>query len=150
MPDPFREITKDEVIRLLPLWDAGDFLGLPGERGGTANPAAVVDTTRGRFFLKRRNPRYSAPEMLRHDHALMEHLAAKDFPAPLALPSHDGRRWVEVDRDAFELYPYIPGGPHDPSDLAEIEEAGRCLAAFHAAMASRTSSIETALSLTCS
>jgi homoserine kinase type II len=115
VPDPFREITEAEVRRLLPLWDAGEFAGLPGERGGTANPAVVVETLEGRLFLKRRNPRYSAPEVLRHDHALMEHLAAKGFPAPLALRSRDGRRWTEAD--------------------GEIEKAGRCLAAFHAATA---------------
>ena len=133
MPDPFREISEAEVHALLPHWDVGAFVGLPGERGGTANPAVVVDTSQGRFFVKRRNPRYAALEMLHHDHALMEHLAGKRYPTPLAVVSREGRRWVEADGDVFELYPYMPGDPHDPSDLAEVEAAGRALAAFHKA-----------------
>ena len=133
MPDPFREISQEEARALLPLWDAGEFVGLPGERGGTANPSAAVDTTTGRVFLRRRNPRYSEPEMLAHDHALMEHLASREFPAPLALESRAGRRWAEVEGDVFELNPYMPGEKHDPTSHAQIAAAGKALAKFHAA-----------------
>ena len=89
----------------------------------------------GRYFLKRRNPRYCAPAVLRHDHALMEHLAAKGLCTPLALVSRAGSRWVELDNRIYELYPYMPGAPHDPDSEAEIAEAGRQLAAFHKAAA---------------
>jgi len=106
---------------------------LPGEGGGSANPAVVVETAGGRFFLKRRNPRYSAPEMLRHDHALMEHLSAKGLPTPLALLTRDGERWAEADRKVYELYPYLPGKAYDRTSEAQLREAGRRLADFHRA-----------------
>jgi Ser/Thr protein kinase RdoA (MazF antagonist) len=126
-------VDEGEVRRVLPSWDVGRLLGLPGERGGTANPAVVVDTERGRYFLKRRNPRYAAPAFLRHDHALMEHLAAKGLCTPLALPSNTGRRWAEAAGRIYELYPYMPGEAHDPSSEEQLAEAGRQLAAFHRA-----------------
>ena len=135
MPDPFREITKTEARGLLAHWDVGEFVALPGERGGTANPAVVIDTDLGRYFLKRRNPRYCAPEALRHDHALMAHLAAQAFPCPLACVSRGGGRWIDIDGDVFELYPYMPGERHDPTRLAQIEAAGEALARFHCATA---------------
>jgi Ser/Thr protein kinase RdoA (MazF antagonist) len=126
-------LHEDEVRRVLPLWDVGGLVGLPGERGGTANPAVVVDTPAGRFFLKRRNPRYSAPEMLRHDHALMEHLARKGLCTPLAAPTREGPRWAVVEGQVYELYPYLPGAAHDPESEAQLREAGGKLAEFHAA-----------------
>lgn len=126
-------LTEDEVRRLLPRWDVGDLLRLPAEGGGSANPAAVVETEGGRFFLKRRNPRYSAPEILRHDHALMEHLSAKGLPTPLARPTREGRRWSEVDGQVYELYPYLAGEAYDPTSEMQLREAGRRLAEFHRA-----------------
>lgn len=126
-------VTEAEVRRVLPLWDVGELSCLPGERGGTANPAVVVVIESGRYFLKRRNPRYSAPEVLRHDHALMAHLAAKGLCTPLGVVCREGRRWVEVGDRVYELYPYMPGDPHDPRDEAQLTEAGRQLAAFHRA-----------------
>jgi len=126
-------VGEDEARRVLANWDVGELVGFPGERGGTANPAVVVDTAAGRFFLRRRNPRYSGPEMLRHDHALMEHLAAKWVCTPLAALSRSGQRWADVAGRIYELYPYLPGEPHDPQSEAQIRDAGRALALFHRA-----------------
>jgi len=132
-----RDLTvgEDEARQVLAHWDVGGIVAFPGERGGTANPAVVLDTAAGRFFLKRRNPRYSAPEMLRHDHALMEHLAAQGLCTPLALRSREGRRWVESGSGLYELYPYMPGEPHDPTSEAQVRDAGVALARFHQAAA---------------
>ncbi|MBM3497838.1 MAG: hypothetical protein FJX74_04120 [Armatimonadetes bacterium] len=126
-------IGEGEALRVLGHWDVGELLGFPGERGGTANPAVVVDTAAGRLFLKRRNPRYAAPEMLRHDHALMEHLARKGLCTPLPLPTRAGGRWAVTEEGVYELHPYLPGGPHDATSEAQVREAGRALARFHAA-----------------
>ncbi len=133
MPELSLYVDEAEVRRALPHWDVGALSRLPGERGGTANPAVVVETGSARYFLKRRNPRYSSPESLLHDHALMEHLAGKGLCTPLALPSRTGCRWAETEGHVYELYPYMPGAPHDPESDAQIAEAGRQLAAFHQA-----------------
>ncbi len=127
------QVTEDEALRVLGNWDVHEVLGFPGERGGTANPAVVLDTTAGRLFVKRRNPRYSAPEMVHHDHALMEHLASKGLCTPLALRTRRGQRWARTDAGVYELYPYLPGEPHDPSSEAQVREAGRALARLHEA-----------------
>lgn len=128
------ELTPLEALSVLPQWDVGQPLGFPGERGGTANPAVVVDTTAGRFFLKRRNPRYSAPEMVRHDHELMAYLLSKGIPIPKPISTREGGQWVERSGAIYELYPYIYGNPHDPSSIEQVESAGRALALFHRAV----------------
>ncbi len=133
MPELSLWVDEGEVRRVLPSWDVGRLLGFPGERGGTANPAVVVDTERGRYFLKCRNLRYAAPAFLRHDHALMEHLADKGLCTPLALRSNTGRRWAGAAGQVYELYPYMPGEAHEPSSEEQLAEAGRQLAAFHQA-----------------
>ena len=126
-------LTDDEACRALRAWDVGELLAFPGERGGTANPAVVLDATAGRFFLKRRNPRYSAPEVLRHDHALLAHLAAAGLPTPVARTTRGGEQWSATDEGVYELYPYLPGAAHDPTSEAQVRQAGRALARFHEA-----------------
>jgi len=55
---------------------------------------------------------------------------------PLAVLARSGKRWVVVNGDTYELYPYRPGRPHDRHSLAEIQVVGAGLAEFHLAAAS--------------
>ncbi|MGQ9732203.1 MAG: phosphotransferase enzyme family protein [Candidatus Zipacnadales bacterium] len=131
-------LSEAEVVRVLPYWDVGALLSVSTEGSGTANPAVVIETAAGRFFLKRRHPRYSMPQQLHHDHALMEHLANKGLCTPLAVRARNGQRWVEVEGYVYELYPYMPGEVHDPHNKEQVREAGRVLARLHRATESFT------------
>jgi len=68
------------------------------------------------------------------DHALMEHLAPSVVPTPLAVPTDQGRRWLRLGEDIYEVYPYHPGGPHDRRSSAQLAAAGRALARYHRAV----------------
>ena len=126
-------ITRAEAERVLARYDVGAARGQTVSGGGTANANLVVDTDDGRFFLRRRNPKYQQREFVAFDHALMEHLSRAGLCTPLAVVSREGRRWVELDGQVYELYPFLPGGPHDPHSEAEVRDAALALAQFHRA-----------------
>ncbi len=100
---------------------------------GTANPAVIVVTTRGQFFLKRRNPRYSSAGQMSFDHAVIRHLAQAGLPVVTPVRTISGSRWCTTDDGTYELYPLVTGEQPREGDLAQIAAAGRTLAAFHLA-----------------
>jgi Ser/Thr protein kinase RdoA (MazF antagonist) len=106
-----RAIEPDELEAVLAHYPVGDLIAPPESGGGTANANLKIRTASGAYFLKRRNPRYAQPGFVAFDHALMEHLARYRVATPLALISRQGRRWVEISRGVYELFPSHPGGP---------------------------------------
>jgi homoserine kinase type II len=111
----------------------GGLVAPPGPGGGTANANLKILTASGAYFLKRRNPKYAQESFVAFDHALMEHLAPYAVATPLAVVSDQGRRWLRLGDDVYELLPYHRGGPHDRHSLAQLASAGRALARFHRA-----------------
>jgi len=128
-----REVTPDELAGVLAGYALGPLLAPPEPGGGTANANVTIETAEGRYFLKRRNAKYSRREFVAFDHRLMEHLHEAGVGTPLAIRSRQGERWLERDGYVYELFPYRPGGPHDRQSAAQVAEAGRRLAAFHRA-----------------
>ncbi len=122
-----------EANHALARWDlqvSADELA-PGS--GTANASVILRTPRGKLLLKRRNPRYDREEWVRFEHALMEHLRAREMPTPLALPTSEGARWARLDDSVYELYPYIEGEEHVAGNAKQIASAGEMLARFQEA-----------------
>jgi Ser/Thr protein kinase RdoA (MazF antagonist) len=130
-----RPITADDVASVLERYEVGRALDPPRPAGGTANTNCRIVTDRGQFVLRRRNPKYAVPAYVAFDHQLMEHLARRGVPTPLAVCSRSGKRWVVVNGDTYELYPFRPGRAHDRGSLAEIRAAASALAHFHEAAA---------------
>jgi homoserine kinase type II len=127
-------MAAEEIAAVLAHYDVGAVAATVTHGGGTANTNVVLSTQRGEFFLKRRNPSYAAEGYVAFDHRLMEHLAPHGVGTPLALVSRAGTRWIRLDGRVYELYPFMPGHPHDRRSLAQIAAAGRALAAFHRAV----------------
>ena len=126
-------IAPAELADVLAAYDIGPLHSPPSPGSGTANASLVLETASGRFFLKRRNPKYAQPEFVRFDHRLMEHLHPYGIGTPLAFPTVLGSRWLEREGAVYELFPYQAGEPHDRHSRAQLAEAGRSLAAFHGA-----------------
>jgi Ser/Thr protein kinase RdoA (MazF antagonist) len=102
--------------------------------GGTAGKCWRVRAGGGRYFLRRRGPRTSAPEALVFDHGLRRHLVACDMPTAAPLPTAAGVTWVSLDGGAYELYPFVEGRAFRGGE-AELAETARSLARFHQAAA---------------
>jgi homoserine kinase type II len=125
--------TLSEIEAVLAHFSVGTLTEPPGPGGGTANANVVIETTTGRFFLKRRNPKYADPAFVAFDHRLMEHLARYAVPTPLAIPTREGERWLAMDGAIYEFYPFRTGLPHNLRSLPQIAAAGRALADYHRA-----------------
>lgn len=131
-----RPITADDAACVLERYEVGRAVEAPRPAGGTANTNCLITTDRGRFVLRRRNPKYAVPAYVAFDHQLMEHLARRDVPTPRAVCARSGARWVVIGADTYELYPFRPGRPHHRDSLDEIRTAAAALARFHLAAAS--------------
>jgi homoserine kinase type II len=126
-------LPPETLAAVLGEYAVGALRSVPRPGGGTANANWTLDTNGGTYFLKRRNPKYSAREYVAFDHRLMEHLAPSGLGTPLAVPTRQGTRWLEREGAVYELFPFQPGAAHDPSSQAQLTAAGRRLAAFHRA-----------------
>jgi Ser/Thr protein kinase RdoA (MazF antagonist) len=102
--------------------------------GGTAGKCWHVRAGGGRYFLRRRGPRTSAPEALAFDHGLRRHLVACDVPAAAPLVAASGETWVPLDGGVYELYLFVEGRAFRGGE-AELAETARALARFHQAAA---------------
>ncbi len=102
--------------------------------GGTAGKCWRVTAAAGRYFLRRRGPRTSAPEALAFDHGLRRHLLASGVPTAAPLTAASGETWVARDGSAYELYPFVEGRAFRGGE-AELAETARALARFHQAAA---------------
>lgn len=86
-----------------------------------------------RYFLRRRNSKYSEEAQVAFDHALMAHLAAAGIRGPDPIPAQDGRRHVRRGKHAYELHRYLDGKPVDWSRLGHLQVVGTSLRQFHQA-----------------
>jgi Ser/Thr protein kinase RdoA (MazF antagonist) len=140
-----RGLRPDEVAAILAFYPGvGTLRRLEVAGGGTASLNYLVQTTTGRYFLRRRNPRYTAESCVAFDHCLLEYLAARGLPVvpacPVAGDSQGGWlaarecRWLRRRPDeVVELYPWREGWRFDPHNPAQLAAAGRALGRFHAA-----------------
>jgi len=132
MSDARPQISYAEASQVLKSYNLGALQFLrPG--AGTANPAVIAVTTKGQFFVKRRNPRYDSKEQLSYDHGVVQHLARAGLPVTPSLRTNSGSRWVTGERGVHEVYPLVQGKPHMPGRSEQIRAAGSTLAALHLA-----------------
>lgn len=126
-------LSPETVEEVLSQYEVGGLTAPPRHGGGTANANVTVETLSGKYFLKRRNPKYARREYVVYDHRLMEHLAPFGLGTPLATPTRHGERWLEWGDFVYELYPYQEGETPETVSLAQLTAAGERLAAFHRA-----------------
>ncbi len=123
-------LSDKGIGKLLAAWPVGRFV-FARTQAGTANPATIVVTGHGQFFLKQRNPRYCDPGQLTYDHSVIRHLARAGLPVTPPVKTTEGSRWLNEDGTIYELYPLVEGEQHRPGDLQQIAAAGALLARLH-------------------
>jgi len=128
-----RAITSEELHAVLARYAIGALIAPPAPAGGTANANLKLSAASGEYFLRRRNPRYSAEDFVAFDHALMTHMARYNVRTPRAVASRSGKTWVRIGEAVYELFHCQPGGPHDRHSMAQLASAGRALAGYHRA-----------------
>jgi homoserine kinase type II len=98
---------------------------------GFVNENWVLETSRGRFFLKRRHPRLRRRRLVRAQHELITRLRNSGFPAPAIVPTTAGSTFLVLKGELYEIQVYIDGQPYQHQRLAHLEEAALTLARYH-------------------
>jgi homoserine kinase type II len=122
---------EHELQRVLGYYDLGDLRSARRARRGFVNENWVLETTRGRYFLKRRHPHLCNPDVIRAQHALIAHLRGAGFPAPAVLPTASGASFLVLHGDCYEIQEYIEGAPYDHASPAHFREAALMLGRYH-------------------
>jgi len=94
--------------------------------GGTANVNFIISAQGGVFFLRLRNPKYSNTQHVSDDHALIQFLREKKFPAPALLRTKKGETFVKSNSGAYELSEFVKALPFDGGD-GRLAEAAKSL-----------------------
>lgn len=131
-PAPLPEETVQVVMEQ---YDLGVLKGLSLEPGGTANATAVVETSQGVFYLRRRARHYAVPAVIAHDHAFRLHLAEQGLPVAPPLLSRQGSAIVQLQEDCYEITQGQPGGPPTLENPLCLASMGEFLGRLHRAAA---------------
>ncbi|MGB5932111.1 MAG: phosphotransferase [Anaerolineae bacterium] len=130
-----RVAMKQELVRVLDYYTLGRLRDARRAERGFVNDNWIVETTRGRYFLKRRHPRLRQPEFIRGQHELIGCLRQAGFPAPTIVPTASGETFLALDGEVYEIYVYVEHEPYDHERPAHLKEAaltlGRCHTILH-------------------
>jgi homoserine kinase type II len=100
-----------ELVRVLDHYGLGELRAAHRVEHGFINEKWTVETTCGRYFLKRRHPDLRRPDFIRAQHGLIKWLRQADFPAPVILPTLSGETFLVLDGEFYEIHEYIEGEP---------------------------------------
>jgi len=104
-----------------------------GPGTGTASRAAVIAVGDTRLYLKLRNPRYCAPQWMWYDAEVAWRLQETGLPVAPPLRASDGRPWVEVGEEVYQVSPLLGGRREDTPSPAQLREVGSVLRRWHEA-----------------
>ncbi len=125
------EIQGQELAIVLSRFEIGTIDRILDYRGGSRqSPKMVVNTSVGRFLLKRRALGKDALEQVVIAHRVQEQLAGHRFPVAGLISTIDGETIVEHEGRVYELFKYVQGSRFDKTN-PQAAEAGRVLAHFH-------------------
>jgi homoserine kinase type II len=123
---------KDELTRVLGHYSLGELRTARRAEHGFVNDNWIVETERGRYFLKRRHPSLRRPARIRAQHQLIAWLRQAGFPAPTIVRSVSGETLVTMNGELYEIQGFIEGEPYDPHRAQHFDQAARTLGRYHA------------------
>ena len=126
-------LTHEDIARVLAHYDVGELRSSRAAGHGIINETAIVETSFGRFVL-RRNRRFSGLQTIKLRHRLLEWLRQRGFPAPRVLPTRNGETMVIIDEQVYELSIFIVGDEFDPARPRQLSDVGRVLSSYHRAV----------------
>lgn len=127
--------TEGELRQVLGHYPLGELEAIQRAEQGFVNDNWIVNTARGRFFVKRRHPRLRQPDLIRAQHELIGHVHQSGFPAPTIVPTITGETFLTLDQECYEIQVYIDGRPYDHDRPGHLEEAALTLARYHTLVA---------------
>lgn len=122
-----------ELAMVLSHYDLGVIKGIaPIGRGSSGTPKLLIQSSAGRFMLKRRGFAHGDEDTVKFGHRLQHALHASNFPLPVLIGARDtGKSSVRVRTRSYELFRYIEAERYRGS-IEQTQQAGYTLSAFHA------------------
>ncbi len=133
---PQRErISADELREVLEHFDLGPVVSAREfPRGSRRSAKVIVETTGGRYVLKRPAAGHDDPQRHAFAHRLIQYLRRSGFPVPSLALTHEGNHSVlRLHGRTYEIYEYIPGDRY-AGTLEQTSAAGLTLARLHRAL----------------
>lgn len=121
----------DEIKSVLNFYDLGELKTICRVEQGVVNDNWLIETVRGRYFLKRRHPELKNAELIRGQHELIQHLRHRGFPAPAFMPTHQGETLLILDGEYYEIQEFIEGKPYEQTNETHFIAAATALGLYH-------------------
>lgn len=122
----------DEIQRVLNFYNLGELKTTRRVDLGAVNDNWVIETVRGRYFLKRRHPELKNAELIRGQHELIQHLRQLGFPAPAVIATQSGETILILNGEFYEIQEYIEGQPYERNNESHFISAANALGLYHA------------------
>lgn len=123
--------VTEELVGVLDHYTLGELRDARRAEHGFVNDNWIVETTCGRYFLKRRHPRLRQPDFICAQHDLIGRLRQAGFPAPTIVPTAKGDTFLVLEGEVYEIYVHVEGQPYDHDRPAHLEEAALTLGCYH-------------------
>jgi homoserine kinase type II len=127
-------MNEESLARILAHYDLGALRNYGRISRGFVNEKWLVETTAGRYLLKRRHPNLREPVLVGAQHALMRYLHSTGFPVPTVIPARHAATFLTLENETYEIQAYIPGAPCDITKPTHFAAAARTLGWYHNAV----------------
>lgn len=112
-------------------YDLGKLLNFSGIPAGSVNTHYLLETSRGKFFLK--IDEVKNRQEARREIDLLLYLHSQRFACPYPLADKQGRYLLEYEGKMVSVYPYLVGKVFSEAALSplQLENVGQALASLH-------------------
>jgi homoserine kinase type II len=135
-PLPEAALDDEEVAHIVGHYALGDMLSCEDLALGYINWNCAVETTQGRFFLKRRHPALTDPDLIQAQHQLIAHVRAQGIPAPRIQSIPEDVSYLRHGGHVYEVHEWTSGDRYDDQNPYHLSAVGEMLARYH--LAART------------
>ena len=124
-------LKRRDLVGFAESFTLGKLLKFSGIPAGSVNTHYLLQTSKGKFFLKIDEVKERQEAQREID--LLLYLRARKFPCPQPLPDKQGRYLLEYEGKYVSVYPYIVGEVFSEKGLSlvQLEKAGQSLASLH-------------------
>jgi len=129
----YTDLSDADLACVLAAFGLSEAVTFKGIAEGVSNSNFLLETAEGRFILtifEARAPREDLPFFMH----VMEHLAAKGFPAPRPLPTKSGAFIADVKDKPAAIVTFLSGVSPKIPNVAQCRSAGAALARLHLAL----------------
>lgn len=126
----YTQVTDEALAAFLSEYDLGPAIAFKGIAEGVENSNYLLETPRGRYILTLFEKRVNEQD-LPYFMGVMDHLAAKQFPAPLPVKGKDGEALRRLNDRPAVIITFLTGMSPNRPNPAQCRALGAGLARFH-------------------